>query len=109
MNNFNIIKQLGPAQSAKITAYNWKLKRMVEFTAFRKTEGLLEVEGFVSSLVPLEDYGDHFIFKLPKFVEGPTWLCTCGSRAIHNLDANVIVCYDYATLGHHQNLIEKWV
>lgn len=104
-----VIKQLGRAKSAQIKAIDSRTKKPCEITVYRAQYEFLQVEGYPAQMVTLEDYAEHFIFKVPVYIQGPTWMCTCGSRAVHNLENNHMVCYEMATTNTHTNLKARWV
>lgn len=43
--------------------------------------GLAMLDPDDTVVVPTQDYDDHFLFEAPSDIQGPAYLCSCGSSA----------------------------
>lgn len=108
---FNIVKHLGRPEEAEIKDAHGRPSGLI----VKRTEyAFYPPMGNV--FIKMRQYDEHFLFKLPAHIFGPTWQCTCGSIAVATSDPVVcrgesdaiMVCYTFETLGHHANLTAKW-
>jgi len=57
------------------------------------------------------EYGNHFIFEVPKHIKGTSWMCSCGSPAVmvgakayghlSSYKDAMIVCQNHTTYNKH--------
>ena len=87
MDTFNIVKFIN--SPTKVTLQNNK-------TVYKQDKVFVpEYEGFVRCA----PYDNHFTFEVPKDIQGPAYLCSCGSAAIF------VGSKAYGHLGSHEGMM----
>ncbi|KYK25797.1 hypothetical protein AYK26_07645 [Euryarchaeota archaeon SM23-78] len=104
---FNIIKHYGEPTEGTLPDGR-KVHREKSFVVWRYS---LEEKQEIPFMIPTAPYDNHFIYRVPSDVLGPSFCCSCGSFAITvgskdyahlgSPKGEMFVCHHHTTFGKH--------